>query len=71
MRINPDYMSDRPSPYIAPPQPKITVNVKNTFDRRGIATMVTEEQAKQAGRPNTGGNTFDTSRSIPSVGSVR
>ena len=56
------------STYVAPSKGPVQVIVHNKFDKHGIATMVTQEQAKSASRPQTGSGRFDPTMNLPPAG---
>jgi len=56
------------SPFVAAKSVQVNVNVQNKIDRHGLATMVTEEQARAAARPQTGINGFDGSMQLVPAG---
>lgn len=56
------------SPYVRPSTSNVTVTVNNKIDERGLATMVTKHQTREATRPGMGAPAFDPSMGIAPVG---
>jgi len=46
----------------------ITVHVHNKIDKNGLATMVTQEQAKSANGPQTGISSFEQTQGLTPAG---